>query len=99
MPGARVSGGLWHGHVQANRQHRGCLYGGLRRRDCGSARQGVVGTVIVATLAEIAIKTVVAEKDHAQMHLDALAAITRAAADVHRAVTVINVAQAIFADA
>ncbi len=62
-------------------------------------RQGVVSTVIVATLAETAIKTVVAEKDHAQMHLDALAAITRAAADAHRAGTVINGAQAIFADA
>ena len=61
-------------------------------------RQGVVDRVIVATLAEVAIKTAVAEKDHAQMHLDALAAIPKAAADAHRAGTVINLAQAIFAD-
>ena len=62
-------------------------------------RQGVVDTVIAASLAEVAIKTAVAEKDHAQMHLDALAAITKAAADAHRAGTVMNMAQAIFANA
>ena len=33
------------------------------------------------------------------MHLDALSAITKAAADAHRAGTVMNVAQAMFADA
>jgi hypothetical protein len=58
-----------------------------------------VDTVIVATLAETAIKTALAEREHAQMHLDALAAITKAAADAHRAGTVINLAQTIFADA
>ena len=34
-----------------------------------------------------------------QRHLDALSAITKAAADAHRAGTVLNVAQAMFADA
>lgn len=62
-------------------------------------RQGVVDTIIVASLAETAIKTACAEKEHAQMHLDALAAITKAAADAHRAGTTMNMAQAIFGNA
>ena len=62
-------------------------------------RQGIVDTVIVASLAEIAIKTAVAKKEYAQMHPGALSAITKAAADAHRAGTVLNVAQAMSADA
>jgi hypothetical protein len=58
-----------------------------------------VDTFIVASLAEIAIKTAVAEKEHVQRHLDALSAITKAAADAHRAGTVLNVTQAMSADA
>ena len=51
--------------------------------------QGVVDPVMVASLVEIAIKTTVAEKEPAQMYLEALA-VTKAAAETHQAGTVMN---------
>ena len=62
-------------------------------------RQGIMDTMIVAALAEVAIQAAQADKDDAQMHLDALAAIMKAAADARRAGTVINLAQALFMNA
>lgn len=44
-------------------------------------RQGVNNTVLMNCLAEAAIHAAKAKQDHAQVHLDALAAITKAAAD------------------
>ncbi len=51
------------------------------------------------TASYISLKAFDATIADLQMHLDALSAITKAAADAHRAGTVLNVAQAMSADA
>ncbi len=65
----------------------------------GHRARGVIDTVLVAALGEVAIKTATTDKEMAQIHLDALAAITKAAADAHRGQTVMNMAQAVFGTA
>ena len=51
------------------------------------------------TVSYISLKAFDAAIADLQMHLDALSTITKAAADAHRAGTVLNVAQAMSADA
>lgn len=58
--------------------------------------RGVPEIVLVAGLADLALRTATADEDMAQIQLDALAAITKAAADAHRGKTVMNMAQAVF---
>ena len=71
-----------------------CIHALTEVIDAQRAR-GALDTVLVAAPGEVSIKAATADREMAQIHLDALAAITKAAADAHRGKTVMNMAQAI----
>ncbi len=62
----------------------------------GYRARGAINAILVAALSQVAITTAINDTETAQMNLDALAAITKAAADTHRGKTVMNMAKAIF---